>query len=350
MNRKTIFIIVILLVNVVVAFGLYNWRVQKRLQADKMLRDATRYSGATGPTVSAFDERTDRLLKAMKEEPVEVTLQELTDGSKYIAGLVIGIGSSGDSGAFHTEEYRERNYYSKDIETILSNRRFRKAYEDLQKTNKKKAAELLVANIRDNLVVLRTMLQEDINKVSQGKHTGGIPAARILSVDSGDFHSPTSDPNHPPTRFGRKYAVFSYILLAALLELREVRPAVEEVVAFAKEEYNLFNGVKVSLDGPANFDLGAYSFKGNLFADSLYNPSVLITAALCDPSWKVTEKKRLPKEKLIEDKVVDYQSRAIEQDKDAREGWLPVVPYGGMLKIRYYKDITDAEFNDFFGK
>jgi hypothetical protein len=48
--------------------------------------------------------------------------------------------------------------------------------------------------------------------------------------------------------------------------------------------------------------------------------------------------------------VVDYQSRAIEQDKNAKDGWLPVVQHEDMLKLRYYRGITDAEFNNFFGK
>ncbi|GHT20353.1 hypothetical protein FACS1894189_9220 [Planctomycetales bacterium] len=118
----------------------------------------------------------------------------------------------------------------------------------------------------------------------------------------------------------------------------------------AKEEYDLFNRVKVSLDGPANFDIGAYSFKGNLFADSLYNPSFLITAALCDPSWNAGKKKLLEGKLVTDREIVDFQARTIEQDKDAAEGWLPVVPHDGMLKIRYYQGITDTEFNDFFGK
>ena len=29
---------------------------------------------------------------------------------------------------------------------------------------------------------------------------------------------------------------------------------------------------------------------------------------------------------------------------------VPVVPHEGMIKIRCYRGITDAEFNDFFGK
>jgi len=342
MKHRTILIIVAILVtSVILAVGLSNWRKQRREQVDKMLRDATRYEGATGPTITAFDERTNRLLKVMREEAAEVTLQELTDGSKYVGGMVSLLGARADTAAFHTEQHRERNFYQKDIEIILSNRRFRKAYEDLQKMNKKKAAELFTNNIRDNLTVLRAMLQEDIDTVSQRRHQ----RFRIFSTDSGDFHRPTSDPNHPPTRFGRKYAVLSYILLASLLELQETRHAVEEVVEFAKEEYELFNRVEV----PHN-DNGAYSFRENLLADSLYNPSILVTAALCDPTWN-TERRKLLEAKLVKDrKVVDFQARAIEQDKDAREGWLPVVPYEGMLKIRYYKGITDAEFNEFFGK
>ena len=346
MTHRTVLMFTLILANVVIFAGFTTWRIYKHREANKMLRDATRYAGATGDTITAFDERTNRWLAEMKKETIEETVQKLTDGAEYIQGMILGTASSS---RFADEWDREENYYRKEIGAILSNRRFRKTYEDLQKMNKREAAELLVKNIRDNLVELRVMLQDDMDKVARKKHVGGIPEAKILSIDSGNTYRPMSDTNHPPTRTGRRYAVFSYILLASFLELREVRPAVEEVIQFASEEFELFSKIEVPLDRE-NFDLGAYSFKANMIADSLYNPSLLITATLCDPTWKVAEKKRIPDEKLVNREVVDYQARAIEQDKDAREGWIPIVPHEGMLKIRYYQSITDAEFNDFFGK
>jgi hypothetical protein len=346
MPMKHRYVLIILLL-VVVIVGVIHWRRQQQQKADVLLRDATRYAGATGQTITAFDERTDRLLSVMRKEAVEVTLKEMTDGAQYMIGMVLS--GVGDTILLHTEEDRERCFYRPDIEIILSNRRFRKAFEDLQKINKKKAAELLTKNIRDNLDALRPLLQKDIDTVSQGKHIGSIPGARLLSTDSGDFHRPTSDPNHPPTRFGRRYALLSYILLASFLELQEARPAVEEVAKFSKEEFRLFNRIEFSAKDLETFDVGAYSFKANLLADSLYNPSLLVTATLCDPTWNTGKRKRL-EAKLISREVVDYQARAVEQDKDAREGWLPVVPHDGMLKIRYYQGITDEELNDFFGE
>ena len=345
-RRQVIIIIVVLLINIVVVIGLSHRRAQKQREVEIMLRDATRYDGATGETITAFDKQTNRWLAEMKEETAEITIQKLTDGAEYIQGMILG---AGVSMGFTDEEEREKNHYRGVIETILSNRRFRKAYEDLQKMNRRQSTELLIRNLRDNLVELRIMLHADMEKVAQRRHIGGVPEGRILSIDSGDTYRPMSSPDRPPTRFGRKNAVFSYLLLASFLEIREVRPAVEEVIEFAKAEYELFNSVSVSLDRES-FDLGAYSFKNNLIADSLYNPSLLITATFCDPTWKTAEKKRLPNEKLINREVVDYQARAIEQDKDAREGWIPIVPHDSMLKIRYYQGITDAEFNDFFGK
>ena len=357
MKLKIILFVLLLATSVTVGVGMFvrvhHWRVQRQQQFVQKcageLRKAKRYAGATGQTITAFDERTSRLLEVLREEPVEETLRELTNGAHFIVGMVL---SGGGGGRLHdSEAVREKNYYSKDVETILSNRRFRKALEDLQKMDKKSAAELLSKNIRDNLTELRPMLQQDMDTFSRGKHISNIGFGRLLSVDSGDFHSPISDPSEPPTRFGRRYAVFSYIWLASLLELREVRPAVEDVVEFAKEEYRLYNSVRVArFLGDEGDDPGSSSFKRNVLADSLYNPSLLLTAALCDPAWNA-EKRESLEAKLIKDReIVDYQARAIEQDKDAREGWLPVKQHESMLKIRYYKGITDAEFDDFFGK
>ena len=333
-NKTAIILVVFIVVNVLVLVVGLHWRAQKQQQYEKLHRDATRYAGATGTSITAFDERTNRWIAEMKEETIEVTLEKLTDAMEYDAPTHLG---SEWGVFFHSEEARESRYYSRDIEVILSNRRFRKAYEDLQKANRRQAAELLTKNIKENLAGLRTELQYDMDMVSQGKHTENI--GRVISIPDVDSYRLSSNPDHPPTRTGRRYAVFSYVLLASLLELQEVRPAIEEVIEFAKKEYALFNNVGDE----------AYSFKVFLLRESLYNPSLLLTATLCDPNWN-DDKHKLLETKLVTREVVDYQARAIEHDKDAREGWIPIVPYDGMLKIRYYKDITDAEFNAFFGK
>ena len=337
-HRTTLILVAVIIVNVVALAGLINWRAQKVRQAEIMLRDATRYAGVTGDTITAFDERTNRWLAELREESIEETLQKLTGATEYVAGLALSR-SSGFGFGLQDEEGREIKYYRAVIDVILSNRRFRKAYEDLQKTNRRQAAKLLTSNIRDNLAALRIMLQEDREKVAGGEHTGDTWT--VLSISVEDAYRPMSRFDIPPTRMGRKYAVLSYILLASFLEIREVRPAVEEVIQFAKEEYEFFNTM--------DFGNETFSFQSGVLRQSLYNPSLLVTATFCDPSWKVAEKRRLPADKLVVREVVDYQARAIEQDKDARQGLLPVVPHDGMLKIRYYQGITDAEFNEFFG-
>jgi len=316
--------------------GIRKWR---QPVVDKMLRDATRYDGVTGDTITLFDDRTNRFIVELRGESIEESLLKLTGGSEYVAGIALS--ETNGSYSMNNEEGREAIYYRPVIEILLSNRRFRKVYEDIQKTNKKRASELLTKNIKENLAALRIMLQEDRDKVARGEHTGviGIP----LSSNVEGAYRPMSRFDIPPTRMGRKYAVFSYLLLASLFELREVRPALEEVVQFAKEEYEFFNSFDYN-----NED--TFCFKAGVIDQSLYNPSLLVTAAFCDPNWKAAEKRRLPKEKLVEREAVDYQARAIEQDKDARDGLLPVVPHDGMLKIRYYQGITEAEFNEFFGK
>ena len=334
--RTIIIIVFLLILQIVVVIKVRYWREQKQEQFRIAYRDATRYAGATSPVITEFDEINDRWIAELKAETIEETLPQLTDAMEYTLGIIL---NSSDVTSYRNEEWREQSYYQVVAKAILSNRRFRKAYEDLQKTNKKKAATLLTKNIKDNLAELRLMLQEDLDVVTKGEHTQSWGVVRSYSSD--DTYRPMSHPDYPPTPTGRKYAIFSYLLLASLLELREVRPAVEEVIALAKEEYKLFN----SLDTEE-----ARSFKSSLLEESIYNPSLLVTAAFCDPTWKVAEKKRLAKEKLVEREVVDYQARALEGDKLAREGWIPVVPHDGMLKIRYYKEITDVEFNDFFGK
>ena len=360
MKRKTTyFLLAFIVANVLVMVAGRYWQTQKQQQHEKMLRDATRYDGATGDTVTIFDNKTDRWIAEMKEEPIEVILQKLTDAAEYIEPLSQVTDSV--ALAIYSDEVRDRTLYSLDIRSLLANRRFRKAYEDLQKIDKTQAAALLTKNIRENLPELRVMLQGYKDMVTRGEHKGNIAVTTVNpDVNSYRYSSRT---DVPPTRFGRRHAVLSYILLASLLELQEVRPAIEEVIAFAKEEYEFFN---------SQSDEEAGTLKLVVLKESLYNPSLLLTATLCDPTWNADKHKILaatpfdpisairrahfpdiPKStetKLFTGEIVDWQARSTEYDMLGREGWVPVVPHEGMVKIRYYRAITDAELNDFFGK
>lgn len=287
--------------------------------------------------MKVFDKKTSRWIAEMKEESLVLTLRRLTDAAEYHTPMV-GIANFNQADFFHDDAARDKSRYSRDIESILSNRRFRKAYEELQKVDKKTAAELLTTNIRENLKVVKALLQEEMEIAAQGKHKGLI--GTIVVIPDPYSYRYVSHPNYPPTHTGRKFGILSYIWLASLLELSEVAPAVEEVVAWAKVEYQFYNRVN---------DKEAGSFKTALLSKSLYNPSLLVTATLCDPAWNI-EKRKLLADKLVQCEIVDHQARTTEYDQPGREGWVPVVPFEKMLPIRYYKGITDAEFNDFFEK
>jgi len=338
MKRKTVIILAVFVVaNVLAVVAGLHWRAQKRQRVEEMIRQAERYSGATGPTITIHDERTDRWIAEMKEESIEIILQKLTDAAEHISpcfGIINPMGTT----ILWDDKRRDETVYRRDIETLLSNRRFRKAYEDIQNSDKKRVSELLTKNIRDNLAELHKELQNDKEAVSKGEING--IRVTIMWNDTGDTYRPMSHPDLPPTRIGRRYAVLSYILLASFFELREVRSAVEEVIQFAKEEYKLFNSID---------DEEADAFKGGILKESLYNPSLLVTATLCDPTWNAEKRKRL-EAKLVDREIVDWQARSLEHDMPGREGWVPGVPHESKIRIRYYKGITDADFNDFFGK
>jgi hypothetical protein len=280
----------------------------------------------------------------MKKESAEITVKKLTDAAEFLEFAIL-VNSARPSN-FDTDELRDKTYYSRDIETLLSNRRFRKAYEDiqkLQKTDRKKTAELLTKNIRENLAALRDMHESDKEMNAHGEYN-----LYPSSYPDDNSYRQSSNPDMPPTRYGRRYALFSYILLASLFELKEVRPVIEEVIEYAKEEYQYINSLPSDGLTPNGFSAGAY--KSAYIRRSIYNPSLLLTATLCDPNWNA-EKRKLLEGKLVKDReVVDWESRVLEHDRDAYIGLLPVQEWNGMITIRYYKGITDAEFNDFFGK
>ena len=343
MSRKTVFIILFLLANVVFFIGITHWRKQVQQQADRMLRDATRYSGATGDTITAFDNRTNRWIAEMKGETIETTLLKLTDMAEYEwVGLFSG------SGIYITEQWREENYYCKDINDILSNRPFRKAFTDIEKTERKIAAELLTKNIRENLAGLRAHIQGHKDCFPSGKF---VSTSMLLGQPIENSYRHTYyHPDRPPTHYGRRYAVLSYLLLASHFELQEVRPAVEEAIKFAKEEFDFFNSIEGALDEErTDAQVQEFLFKGRMLQMSIYRPSLLVTATRCDPTWNVEKKKTL-EAKLITKELVDWESRALESDHDVVLGLIPSVPHDKMLKLRCYQGITEAEFDDFFGK
>jgi hypothetical protein len=341
MNDRTAFIVIIVLlvVSTFVIISIRQRGAQERKQRfEEMLRQAERYSGATGDTITIHDNRTDRWIEEMKGESIEVILQKLTDVMEYLASGYGVVSPDGGVDLF-PEEYRESTVYRRDIEAILSNRRFRCAYEGLLKTDRKKAADLLTKNIRENLVELRIMFQDYVDAVAKDRYKGTFMA--IHGQHYPDAYRPMNHPDYPPTRTARRYAVLSYIVLASLLELREVRPAIEEAIQFAKDEYRLFKSLNVKEAG---------SFMVVLLVESLYNPSLLLTATLCDPTWNTDKHKLLEAKLVINREVVDWQARSLEHDMPGREGWVPVKPHEYRFKVPYYAGITDAEFDDFFGK
>jgi len=339
MKRKTIFIIIFVLVNVAIFIGLRYWRAQKQRNADEVVKIAQRYAGATGLSIETYDKNISRWLAEMEEESIEVILRKLTDAAEWECGIHDAPIHPGGTPFKPNEEERERIYHRIDIETILSHRRFRKAYEDLQKVGAKKAAVLLTRNIKENVAELRKEFQKNKDEVSRGEHKGG--RIRVTSYSVNGHYRNISPPDKPPTLLGRRFGVLTYIWLAALLELREVRPAVEEAIQLAKEEYWLYNSIDVEIE--------TIDFKLMIIGQWLYNPSLLVTATLCDPTWNVEGKKRL-EEKLVNREIVDWNARSTEYNWHGREGWVPIIPHEKMLKTRYYQGITDAEFNDFFSK
>jgi len=271
-------------------------------------------------------------LAEMAEETIEETLQGLTDSTEYPLMITF------EWSSIATAELREETFYARDIKVLLGNRRFRKAYEDLRETDRLKAAELLSQNIRENLAVLRTMLQKEINTVSQGQHKE--PTVRIGTMTDLSSARLKSHPDYPPTRTSRRYAVLSYITLASLLELQEVRPAVEEVIRFAREEYEFFNSID---------ETEASLFKFYALRESLYTPSLLITATLCDPAWNAEKHQHL-EAKLVEREVLEYRAQGggIEPQRSIFDG-RRFFPHDESYIVHYYQGITDEEFNDFFG-
>jgi hypothetical protein len=295
--------------------------------------------GAGGPAIEASDRRAQRWVEEMSTESPKETLSKLTDAFEYlIPGPMIDYNIFGCD----TETERQKNIYKYTIHYILSNRRFRKAFEDLKKMSKKEAAKLLTQSIQENLAALRKDYQGKLDLVAENIHKSVAAFGVDYGINEQGYYRSRTSPKHPPGTMGRCYGMFSYFLLAAQLELRDVRPAIEDVVRFAKEEFALFN----SLNKDAK---ECMSFRSVLLEESLYHPSLLVTATLCDPLWNKDLKKQLLKqEKLITKEIVDHRARTTEYDMPGREGWVPIEPFKSMLTIRYYQGVSEEQLNTAF--
>ena len=321
-NRAVITLAVVaaVVINVLVFADPFQWMGgQKEEKAGAALQYGT------GVKVIPHSEQFTKLMAELKEESVEVTLQKLNADAMQFG--LMGTMFHNDVDNIFPEAERIK-IYARDINAVLANIRVLKAYEDLQKVDKKTAAALLSKHIRENLVSLRQTFQFPIGMIERGEHKGDTIAGSLIGRYDPNVlgHVPL---DHPPTKIGRRYAILSYILIASLLELEEVRPAVEEVIAFAREEYELFCSLDVK-EAPA--------FMSVLLTESLYNPSLLLTAARCDPTWNPEKRKLLDENNLVNCNVASWRTA------------LPEHNVKNMLTIRYYVGITDAEFNEFFGK
>jgi hypothetical protein len=293
--------------------------------------------GAGGPAIEASDRKAQRWVEEMSTESPKETLSKLTDAMEYmIPGPMIDIDGFRSC---DTEAERQETTYQYTIHYILSNRRFRKALEDLKKLSKKEATKLLTQSIQENLAALRQNYKGRLDLIAKGYHKNHTFGYDYGVIDNGYYRSRNS-PKYPPGIMGRRYGMFSYFLIAAQLELRDVRPAIEDVVRFAKEEFALFN----SLDEKESID-----FRIVLLEESLYHPALLVTGMLCNPSWNKDLKNQLLKqEKLITKEIVDHRARTTEYDMPGREGWVPIEPFKSMLTIRYYQGVSEEQLNTAF--
>ncbi|MDR1479097.1 MAG: hypothetical protein LBJ00_09155 [Planctomycetaceae bacterium] len=338
---KKIVIAAVIVANILFFLGVrwhrQNLREKFEASIEQVHSDRPIYGG---PAIEAHDQIAKRWAEELEKESPKEVLSKLTDAFEHwFSGVMIESDGTTESA---TESLRQETIYKYTIYYILGNCRFRKALEELQKMPKIEAANLLTQSIQENLAVMRAEYKEKLDMTEDYKKQQGHGI--IYGVwDEGDweYYRPRSSPKHPPTPMGHRYAIFSYLLLVAQLELREVRPAIEDVFRLAKEEFALFT----SLEGD-EYD----SFRTTVvLVQSLYHPSLLLTGMLCDPSWNTELKKQLLEQnKLVTKEIVDYRARTTEYEMPGREEWVPVKPFKSMLTIRYYQGVSEEQLNASF--
>lgn len=227
-----------------------------------------------------------------------------------------------------------------DIESILSNRRFLKVYEELLRIPRAEAAALVNAQIGEALATYQHMFeeywQEMATSVQQRTH---VLEDGTVMIRTNRFRI-SDNVDGTPTFLGMRYQLFSLVMLAGNLRIEGTRSAVLNVLSDAVAQRNRFCAPQTG--GEAD----RYSA---LAGASLYSRQILATGILLSPDAEADSSLR----SLIEDegrwevhKMPHYDAEAAPYDLLTRMGGLmPVDHSKGTLNIRIHKPLDDEEFD-----
>jgi len=175
--------------------------------------------------VQAYERRVAQEIAGLRNEPLQTTISKLSDIEGYRSPLM----SDGASG-IEMPLYPEKG--CRDIEDIVSNRRFRKALQELSAMPKEQASGLIDSEIAAALRHYVPLFDGNWRVVADGRRK--VPAGTPSSA--GPSLQMSNNANGAPTFAGLRLKLFSLALIAANLRLYQSRPAIISLVREAYRE------------------------------------------------------------------------------------------------------------------
>lgn len=215
-----------------------------------------------------------------------------------------------------------------DVETIMSNRRFLKLYNELRQLDRGNASTIVNAEIEKALTEYK-ILYDQLCKANESKY----PAALARDKPTLGLSFQIQNGNEKSTLFlGARFRVLSLIFLAAQLQLYGSHSKILEAVELAIDQR----------DQVYNDHAHHIIYKTDLLIHaSLYSRQILATA-----SYLTSPKKTAAFPKLIEKKLTPYNAELTPYDQPSMIGALPVDYSRGIFNLRFLASMDDKEFKE----
>ena len=264
---------------------------------------------------------------------------------KTVAGLQGETPSESVSNLYHVTEYfnpgptadwiTDENQNQVDLDAIMSNRRFRKAFSELGKMDKAAALQLVKTNLLSALSIYSSQY-ENCMKRAAPLFKGTNEFGPGLAFETG-FIKPEDAGKE--TLIGEKMKVFSLVWISGMLRLTDNREQVDQVVRYALKQ-------KSELDNDPTLQP---VFKNDMLSEaSLYNRQILSSGLIGVTFQEAgTESDVMNKVGIQwqQRKLAAYDAALTEFDKPVQSGVMAPDHSTGSLTVNFVSSMHDTNFD-----
>ena len=266
---------------------------------------------------------------------------------KTVAGLQGETPSESVSNLYYVTDYfnpgpatdyiTDENQDQVALDEIMSNRRFRKSFNELGKMDKAAASQLVETNLLSALATYSHLYELYLLHLAPGHkitttNTVSVPIAFITG-----FTKPEDEGKE--TFMGEKMKVFSLVWIAGMLRLTDNRELVEQVARLALKQ-------KSELDNDPTLQP---VFKNDMLMQaSLYNRQIL-SSGLIGVSFKdagmESNAMKTAGIQWQQRTLVAYDAALTEFDKPSQSGMMAPYRSTGSLTVSYVSSMHDTNFD-----